>query len=753
MRKIVISVLLFGLSIPIFGGVRQKIVRKVNRNPVAAPRISEPVFSRTFGPNHRFGPIATYTSRDGEFMPTLLDSSLNGYGAYIANTNPLAYALDEGYVAAYRQFQGLNATAGYIGASQSEDGEEWFTEQKLNTKYPTGQEEPSLPTATGTPQGRYPSAGFTSDGSPTAIWNEYTNTDHGGGQYGGYPLYSYDSQGIGEFSTWVNPFHMNTGCSTTPCEPQDLWNGTSYVMNGPDGPRMVAVYEGWSDTPRRNYMIGSSFHSNGYFLMNDPYIIADDGALDDEDNLLFTDGYLSGPDFHINDEGIGYMVQTAYPTDYEISSPANHSLYYKATEDFGETWSSDGGYKNSGYGSISDVVLNRISDSLFTLWSENTSDYPEQLWYPGAVCDTVASDGSDSTYSCGDSVYYEGVEGPLVLTPDAGLFIFYDFDVKTDYNGGLHFVANAVPQVCLDTLGGCDDNSGNGLPDSLYNWPYRSAGHYYFYNPDPMEQPNNWTLTFLNDYNDTYNADWDLSDIPHLNAADYGPWSYFYPQIALSGEDESEVMWYAGFEGPDGSFNYNLDSSAYLPSDIDIFLSKSSDLGKTWTELDNVTNTEGGIFPNKNLEISVHLADVATDDFVGILYQMPDFYTETYPPSTGYEDYMNRVYVGVYSNDTEGGTVALDDSFITPKGFSLEQNYPNPFNPVTHISYEIPSEGSISLDLFDIRGVKIKSLVDGVKSAGSHTFTLDASELASGVYFYSMTSNGSSQTRKLILMK
>ena len=167
-------------------------------------------------------------------MPTLLDSSLNGYGAYIANTNPLAYALDEGYVAAYRQFQGLNATAGYIGASQSEDGEEWFTEQKLNTKYPTGQEEPSLPTATGTPQGRYPSAGFTSDGSPTAIWNEYTNTDHGGGQYGGYPLYSYDSQGIGEFSTWGNPFHMNTGCSTTPCEPQDLWNGTSYVMNGPD---------------------------------------------------------------------------------------------------------------------------------------------------------------------------------------------------------------------------------------------------------------------------------------------------------------------------------------------------------------------------------------------------------------------------------------------------------------------------------------------------------------------------------------
>ena len=114
--------------------------------------------------------------------------------------------MDEGYVAVYRQFQGLTATAGYIGASQSEDGEEWFTEQALNTRYFTGEEEPNLPTATGTPQGRYPSAGFAPGGFPTAIWNEYTNSDYGGGTYGGYPLYTYDSQGLGEFSTWSNPF-------------------------------------------------------------------------------------------------------------------------------------------------------------------------------------------------------------------------------------------------------------------------------------------------------------------------------------------------------------------------------------------------------------------------------------------------------------------------------------------------------------------------------------------------------------------
>ena len=225
-----------------------------------------------------------------------------------------------------------------------------------------------------------------------------------------------------------------------------------------------------------------------------------------------------------------------------------------------------------------------------------------------------------------------------------------------------------------------------------------------------------------------------------------------YPQITFSGEDNN-IMWYASIEGPDGSFNYNADSSLYLPSGIDIVMSKSTDLGKTWTEIENVTNTPGGIFPNKQLETSVHLPNVATDDMVAVFYQMPDLYTETYPPAAGYEDYMNRVYVAMYSNDAETGTVALDENGITPKGFSLEQNYPNPFNPVTQISYDIPDQSDISLDLYDIRGLKIKSLVSGVKPAGSHTFTLDATDMASGVYFYTLTLDNISQTRKLVLMK
>lgn len=129
----------------------------------------EPFYINTSGGDHIFGPITTYSNRDSEWSATLIDSSLNGYGIYNPWPNPLGYAIDEGYVAVYRQFQGLyteGGTAGYIGASQSEDGEEWFTEQTLNTRYPTGEEEPSLPTASGLPEEDTPAQDMHRTGIP-----------------------------------------------------------------------------------------------------------------------------------------------------------------------------------------------------------------------------------------------------------------------------------------------------------------------------------------------------------------------------------------------------------------------------------------------------------------------------------------------------------------------------------------------------------------------------------------------------------
>ena len=85
--------------------------------------------------------------------------------------------------------------------------------------------------------------------------------------------------------------------------------------------------------------------------------------------------------------------------------------------------------------------------------------------------------------------------------------------------------------------------------------------------------------------------------------------------------------------------------------------------------------------------------------------------------------------------------------------FVLNLNYPNPFNPVTKISYGLDIATIVRLSLYDVRGGFVETLINKRINAGTHDFMLDASHLSSGVYFYTMTVNGVSQTRKLILMK
>jgi len=95
---------------------------------------------------------------------------------------------------------------------------------------------------------------------------------------------------------------------------------------------------------------------------------------------------------------------------------------------------------------------------------------------------------------------------------------------------------------------------------------------------------------------------------------------------------------------------------------------------------------------------------------------------------------------------------------ISPANFTLRQNYPNPFNPSTRINYSLKSAGKTDLSIYNIKGQKIKSLVNNCQPAGSHEVIWDGSDsqgkqVASGIYFYRLSSGDNTQTRKMILMK
>ncbi|HRU92599.1 MAG TPA: SMP-30/gluconolactonase/LRE family protein [Candidatus Marinimicrobia bacterium] len=88
-----------------------------------------------------------------------------------------------------------------------------------------------------------------------------------------------------------------------------------------------------------------------------------------------------------------------------------------------------------------------------------------------------------------------------------------------------------------------------------------------------------------------------------------------------------------------------------------------------------------------------------------------------------------------------------------PESFELFQNYPNPFNPTTKITYSIPVTSNVVIKVYDMSGREVVTVEDCQKNAGTHTLLFDAEKLASGVYYYNLTANEFSSTKKFVILK
>lgn len=104
-----------------------------------------------------------------------------------------------------------------------------------------------------------------------------------------------------------------------------------------------------------------------------------------------------------------------------------------------------------------------------------------------------------------------------------------------------------------------------------------------------------------------------------------------------------------------------------------------------------------------------------------------------------------------FSINTLHATGINDPNFV--KTTELLRNYPNPFNPSTSIEYKVEKFGKVSLKVFNAKGEMIADLVNGVKEAGLHNISFDASNLNSGIYFYQLKTNSHNITKKMILTK
>ncbi|MCD6347643.1 MAG: T9SS type A sorting domain-containing protein, partial [Bacteroidales bacterium] len=112
----------------------------------------------------------------------------------------------------------------------------------------------------------------------------------------------------------------------------------------------------------------------------------------------------------------------------------------------------------------------------------------------------------------------------------------------------------------------------------------------------------------------------------------------------------------------------------------------------------------------------------------------------------GKRNLMVKLFINNHENRTDGVDLANSLS-------SLDQNYPNPFNRTTEISYELGQSQDVSIEVTDMTGRKVLQIDEGRQPAGVHTYTLNATDLEAGVYFYTLTAGQFTKTKRMIVSK
>lgn len=178
----------------------------------------------------------------------------------------------------------------------------------------------------------------------------------------------------------------------------------------------------------------------------------------------------------------------------------------------------------------------------------------------------------------------------------------------------------------------------------------------------------------------------------------------------------------------------------------------------------------GGTSDHEKLEVKVGDANTSTAMLTQIIDNNNMQNTSYMEASSEFTvDSDGVFYVGFHGySDPNGNLIIIDDikveettaieGNIIPESFSVHQNYPNPFNPETVISYALPKEGNVSVEVYNIVGQKVKTLVNEFQSAGIKQVIWNGTDennnsVVNGVYFYTVRFGNEKETRKMLLLK
>ncbi|MBX7046390.1 MAG: T9SS type A sorting domain-containing protein [Ignavibacteria bacterium] len=213
-----------------------------------------------------------------------------------------------------------------------------------------------------------------------------------------------------------------------------------------------------------------------------------------------------------------------------------------------------------------------------------------------------------------------------------------------------------------------------------------------------------------------------------------------HPSIGFSSNGNSIFVAFSAAQvdtntvGSVPGFNYN-----------DIYVTRSTNNGTTWSTPKNITNTPlvDEMYP------TLERFNNGPDD-VWIGYNSDDI-----PGSFTFNDNqtVSRTYQ-VLRHVLNVGVGVENISTTVPESFSLKQNFPNPFNPTTNIRFDIVKGANVTLKVFDVSGKEVATLVNNeFVTPGTKQVVFDAAKLSSGIYFYTLSAGDFKETKKMMLVK
>jgi len=346
---------------------------------------------------------------------------------------------------------------------------------------------------------------------------------------------------------------------------------------------------------------------------------------------------------------------------------------------------------------------------------------PDAAGDPQSIAYTRSEDGGSTWTVLEDVDTLETISQTIVSSPvsnKVAIIYSHAVDPTSQMMNDTYYI-ESEDGVNWDWRFGKVNITNYGAPDSLYTYTDIAGSYDYndnlniIWNAQWVTDAGVYYKTHLFHYNSGTETITLIDHHPDSNWAagcDFGVWNRPISKMSLGVHANNNL--YAVYT----KFN-DEDCSIGGYSNGDIFFQYSMDSGASWEAPVNMTNSpsDAGGIPQEE----------------GTATENPVRYLSFVNPATS----------------------GINDNGIMPTTFALTQNYPNPFNAQTNIEFILENDSDVEIEVYDITGAKVTTLVNSRMQAGAHTINWDAASVSSGIYYYTLRTNGEETTKKMTLLK